>query len=103
MKRILGGLALLVAAFLSKEAFATGSAQDWSGLYVGVNAGGGLADGQFTDDCYYCATDDFSRPFATLGGQIGYNWAVGSGIVGVEGDFNWTSFNRKGLLGGDDS
>jgi len=75
---------------------------NWSGFYIGVNAGGGMANGAFTDDCYFCATDAFDDGFAVAGGQLGFNWQNGAAVFGLVGDFDWTSLDRSGLLGADD-
>jgi outer membrane immunogenic protein len=77
-------------------------AADWNGLYVGVNAGVGKGSGQFADGCYFCATDNFSKMFGTVGAQAGYNWQIGSAVLGAEADINWASFEHNGILGLDD-
>ena len=72
----------------------------WTGVYIGVNAGGGFGLGQ----------SDFSiagiPAFATakndiaggIGGvQIGYNWQTGLTVFGVETDFQGSSV--RGSLG----
>jgi outer membrane immunogenic protein len=38
----------------------------------------------------------FSRGFATVGGTSGYNYQFGAGVVGIEGDINWS--NSKDTL-----
>jgi outer membrane immunogenic protein len=63
---------------------------DWTGFYIGVNAGGGWAN----------ANSDFSvsglAPFASVdnslfgaigGGQAGVNWQSGAAVFGIEADF----------------
>src|SRR5262245_26713955 len=62
---------------------------DWTGFYIGLNAGGGWAN----------ATSDFSvgalAPFASVdnslfgaigGGQAGMNWQSGAFVFGFETD-----------------
>jgi opacity protein-like surface antigen len=64
----------------------------WAGWYAGINAGGGMAAANFWDpDCSSCADPAFRKPFATIGGQVGYNWQIGSMVFGLEGDLNWVS------------
>lgn len=62
---------------------------NWTGLYVGLNAGYGWADSSFGD------ADGFIG-----GGQIGYNWqAPGSPIVfGVEGDIQYADLNASTVV-----
>jgi outer membrane immunogenic protein len=65
---------------------------DWSGFYVGLNAGYGWGDSHWTT---------LSVPYNTsgglIGGTIGYNWQTPSRIVlGVEGDIDWTDINGGG-------
>jgi outer membrane immunogenic protein len=73
----------------------------WSGLYIGINAGGAF-DNKVTEE----PTGLFFSEFAgapqlpissnqsgfTGGGQIGYNWQFDSLVVGIEGDFNYVDF-----------
>jgi outer membrane immunogenic protein len=76
-------------------------AYDWTGFYIGVNAGGGWAN----------ATSDFSigalAPFASVdnslfgaigGAQAGMNWQSGAFVFGLEADFQ-----ASGLKGGLDA
>jgi hypothetical protein len=64
----------------------------WTGWFVGVNAGGGMALGTIDDkSSFFSASDSFQRGFAEVGGQIGYNWQFGSTVLGIEGDWNWNS------------
>ena len=76
------------------------AAYDWTGPYIGINAGGGFGDGTINDkDCHFCADDSFHKAFGEAGGQAGYNWQFGSALLGVEGDMNWASLDRKGFIG----
>lgn len=75
------------------------AAYNWSGFYVGVTAGGGMASLPVTDK------DDsgtfLNGPTLKSGGVVGglhagYNWQfVPSFLVGLEGDFNWSSFKAS--------
>lgn len=111
-------LDLLAATALSTAAVSTVSAADlparaappapvfapapiftWSGFYAGVNAGWGWRD---DDEETVVLTgpgvpaglvgtlqfDDDNGGF-TGGGQIGYNWQIGSFVVGAEADIQW--------------
>jgi outer membrane autotransporter protein len=91
--------AAVLAALLTTPAFAA----NWSGLYAGLNAGVGMANGQFSDGCYFCATDNYDNNYALGGAQAGFNWQDGAFVLGPEVDFDWTSLSRKGILGTDDS
>src|SRR5437868_7299974 len=81
------------------KAAAAPAAYNWSGFYVGVTAGGGMASLPVTD------VDDFdtflSGPTLKSGGAVaglhaGYNWQFApSFLVGLEGDFNWSSFKSS--------
>jgi outer membrane immunogenic protein len=77
---------------------------NWSGFYLGINGGGGIALGTVEDkDCFFCASDSFHQGFGEFGGQIGYNWQFGSTVLGVEAEWNWNSLNHSGFLGLDDT
>jgi len=97
------GTALLVSA-LSTAAMAAdlssrkvtkappmAAAYNWTGLYAGLNAGGG-----------WTSSNNFGTASGFVGGgQVGYNWqAVGSPLVlGVEADFQGTSMKNTQTLG----
>jgi outer membrane immunogenic protein len=79
---------------------------DWSGFYIGVNAGGGWNRGDLRAD--YLPSPSFglnpTLTSSTGGGVVGgvhagYNWAVGSGwVAGFEGDFSGASINSSATV-----
>ena len=75
---------------------------NWTGLYIGGNAGGGMVASHFDDPCWYCSTVTPTSGFFTGGAQIGYNYQFGRGLVGVEADVNGNSKFKQSVLGGDD-
>jgi opacity protein-like surface antigen len=66
----------------------------WSGFYVGANAGGGLQSTTIDDKESNLSSNSlaFSKGFATVGGTAGFNYQFGPGLVGIEGDINWSNF-----------
>jgi len=72
-------------------------AYDWSGFYVGANAGYGLATDPFdqlSSNGLPIASSVNSRvtPKGGLfGGQLGYNVQAGHVVFGVEGDLQWAN------------
>lgn len=100
MKEIFVGAAALVAASgyalaadLTPRAYikapaAVLAAYDWSGIYVGANAGYGT-----TDQCWSTAGTPSlgcnTASGALLGGQIGYRWRFNQWVVGVEAQGDW--------------
>ena len=70
---------------------------NWTGLYVGINGGGGWG------------RSDFSAPFTTgsfdtsgglVGGTIGYNWQMNQVVFGLEGDIDWSNIRGSAACGG---
>jgi outer membrane immunogenic protein len=59
----------------------------WSGFYAGVNAGYGWAN--FDDGFSTTKMNGFIG-----GGQLGYNWQIGSFVLGVEGDMQYSAQKR---------
>jgi outer membrane immunogenic protein len=71
---------------------------NWTGFYIGANAGGGWADKCWDLNTY------FSLPLgpvgegchtasgATVGGQIGYRWQASNWVFGLEAQGNWADF-----------
>lgn len=69
-------------------------AQNWSGMYLGVNFGGGVLNYHGPYGYYYAEdTIELNRWGATVGGTIGVNFQFGAGFFGLEGDLNWSRFN----------
>jgi outer membrane immunogenic protein len=85
----------------------------WTGFYVGLNAGWGWQDNG--DESVFVPAGTFLPPFAGVsgvltrgdsgnedgfvgGGQIGYNYQIGSFVIGVEADIQWADFG-----GGDEA
>ena len=111
MKRILAGVALVGTAVSAQAADLAVKAPylkapvvavyDWTGFYIGVNAGVGLGR-----DLHRCTTIRPPAPFNTTylqpqgalgGGQIGYNWQtdsfLGPMLIGVEADIQGTGMS----------
>ncbi|MEI9406926.1 outer membrane protein [Mesorhizobium argentiipisi] len=101
MKQILLATALVLAtstayaADVLQEAPVAAS-YDWTGAYIGVNAGGGF--GTFSLDPAGGGPGGFDLSSSGfLGGiQAGYNWQVGQFVYGVEADIQ--AANIKGEL-----
>lgn len=83
---------------------------DWSGFYIGINAGGGSSH-KCWDLVSTAGFGTLATPLdegchdatgATAGGQIGYRWQMASWVFGVEGQGNWANFrgSNVNLLGG---
>jgi outer membrane immunogenic protein len=78
---------------------------NWTGFYVGVNAGGSIGQDRARDTDQLLpptvnsanVTNPLTDVSHTLspvgglaGGQLGYNWQVGNFVIGAEGDFDWS-------------
>ena len=105
-----GAAAPAVAADLPAQPYTKAPAMiaaiyDWSGVYVGINGGGGSAHkcwnlaqsaafGVFTpllnEGCH-------NATGGTVGGQIGYRWQSGAFVFGMEGQGNWSNFKGSNL------
>ena len=67
---------------------------NWSGFYVGANFGGAWTNGSLNipGNNFYGGITEF------IGGvQAGYNFQAGHLLFGVEGDFDWATFNHPAL------
>jgi outer membrane immunogenic protein len=79
-------------------------APTWAGFYIGINGGGGIAQGDILDpECYSCASTTIHAGFGTIGGQLGVNWQFSNLVLGLEGDLNWVSANKSVGYALDDS
>jgi outer membrane immunogenic protein len=72
------------------------AAYNWTGAYVGINAGGGWGRSNFTG---IPATGGFDVSGALVGGTAGYNWQMGHGVLGVETDLDWTNIRGNAPCG----
>ena len=106
----LGAAAPAAAADLPAQPYTKAPAMiaaiyDWSGVYVGINGGGGSAH-----KCWNLAQTAIGgvlvAPLAegchnatggTVGGQIGYRWQSASFVFGIEGQGNWAEFKGSNL------
>jgi outer membrane immunogenic protein len=88
------------AKVYSKAQAAPAAIYDWSGFFVGFNAGGGSNNN--------CWTNSFAAGAATvpsvsegcvdttgalLGGQIGYRWQASNWVLGVEAQGDWANLD----------
>jgi outer membrane immunogenic protein len=70
---------------------------NWTGFYIGVNAGIGQLDSDFTDrnDWYAYATQSYTETAFVGGGQLGYNYQWQDLVFGIEGDFSGSTADIK--------
>lgn len=63
---------------------------NWTGFYIGGHIGGGFENSSWTDP--FTGTNDTFNNSGFLGGaQIGVNTQFNWLVLGLEGDFSWTS------------
>src|SRR3569833_2672566 len=65
---------------------------DWSGFYIGANAGGGSARNCWTNTTLSAAEGCHNATGALVGGQVGYRWQTGTWVFGAEAQGNWADF-----------
>jgi len=77
---------------------------DWSGLYVGLNGGGG-----WSHKCWDRTNDEgtllvpalaegcHDATGGTFGGQIGYRWQSAAFVYGLEAQGNWADFQGSNV------
>lgn len=83
---------------------------NWTGFYVGVNAGYAWSDGSFDFSGTDTGPGGFGSVLAaggipangvdagngfTIGGQVGFNYQVGATVFGIEADLNWVDFGTQ--------
>jgi outer membrane immunogenic protein len=80
-------------------------AYNWSGFYLGINAGYGRATSTgtatFNSPFFGIATATASGDASGViaGGQVGANWQMGTFVLGAEGDFQWSN-QKKNIVTG---
>ncbi|HEY5379540.1 MAG TPA: outer membrane protein [Pseudolabrys sp.] len=71
---------------------------NWTGFYIGANAGGVWAKGTVEETDVGGAgvlPDSITKSGLIAGVQVGYNWQVSNIVVGVEGDFDFSSASKS--------
>jgi outer membrane immunogenic protein len=63
---------------------------NWTGFYVGGHIGGGFENSSWSDP-FTGASNNFNNSGFLGGAQVGYNAQFNALVVGLEGDFSWTS------------
>jgi outer membrane immunogenic protein len=72
---------------------------NWTGFYIGGHIGWGHTDKDWRHadpllDPFF--VDRHSQADGFLGGgQIGFNWQTGALVLGVEGQFSWTDWDKR--------
>ena len=68
---------------------------DWTGIYVGGHVGGGFSESSWSDPITGIGNGTFNN-FGFLGGaQVGANVQFNRLVLGLEGDFSWTSLKAS--------
>ena len=80
---------LSVAPLYKAPPPAMAPAYNWSGFYLGINGGGGWGHSNWDT-----SSDRIGLSGGLVGGTAGYNWQIGSAVLGLEGDIDWA--NLKG-------
>ncbi len=108
IKRFLAGVAVLMLGAARSALAADGSVDapvimyappvpvvyNWTGFYLGGNVGGHFGNDDITTTTGIPAIDGITATSLTPQGvvaglQVGYNWQIGSVLVGIELDGNW--------------
>jgi outer membrane immunogenic protein len=98
--------ATVAAAFCGAPALAAPPAApifNWTGFYVGANAGYSWGSSKIFEDCQDCAPNPIF-PMGTFhpdgfigGGQAGYNSQFNNWVFGLEADFDYDGARASGL------
>jgi outer membrane immunogenic protein len=67
-------------------------AYNWTGCYVGVHAGGGLVEANFTNGTN---GSNLGGAGALAGGQLGCNYQAGQLVFGIEGEGAWSGMTDR--------
>jgi outer membrane immunogenic protein len=68
----------------------------WTGFYLGGNIGGAWAHRDVTDTFFGVNFNNGNDKGVFIGGgQVGYNWQVGYGVLGIEADFDGVANNNN--------
>lgn len=68
---------------------------DWTGFYVGGHLGGGFSQSSWSDPITGVGNGTFNNFGFLGGGQVGANVQFNRLVLGLEGDFSWTSLKAS--------
>jgi outer membrane immunogenic protein len=70
---------------------------NWTGIYLGINGGYAFGTTNWTSPagCGFptCTTGNFNASGFLIGGTLGGNYQIGSFVIGLEGDGDWTDIH----------
>jgi outer membrane immunogenic protein len=69
-------------------------AYNWGGIYLGVNAGYAFGSSTWTG-----TSGSFALDGPMAGGTLGFNYQVGTWVLGGEGDFDWQNLRGASTTG----
>lgn len=70
---------------------------NWSGFYVGAQAGYGWGDAEYSTNAGNGSSGSFDIDGVFAGLNVGYNIQHGSWVFGVEGDVSWSGIEGSGI------
>jgi outer membrane immunogenic protein len=65
---------------------------NWTGAYIGLNAGGGWGKSE------YAGVEKYDVSGGMVGATVGYNWQFGTWVLGLEGDADWSNIKGSGTF-----
>jgi len=95
-------LSMLIMGGLAGTADAAGAHHNWTGFYIGLNAGAAFNDSTYDlspsgigSDLLPSDSGDFDDISFTGGAQAGYNYQINNFIIGLETDFNYNGIDES--------
>jgi outer membrane immunogenic protein len=73
------------------------SVYNWTGFYLGANAGGGIANSDHLNRDFFdedTGNTKFQEAFGAVGLTAGYNWQIAHTVLGIEGDYNFANVDK---------
>ncbi len=77
---------------------ATSPVVNWTGIYLGLNAGFSFGGSEWIDSVAGGSTGNFGTSGFVFGGTVGANYKVGSLVFGVEADGDWADASGFGTF-----
>lgn len=78
-----------------KAAPVVAPAWSWTGFYIGINSGFSRGETRWDYVNFPTSRADQVTFGAMIGGTVGYNWQMGSWVLGVEADYDWANITGE--------